>query len=695
MQTIFRLPWATEQVGDRLDYQKPRQSPMVEIPYLSKLKRKRSDSADLSLTTSAPDIKRQKAGLGAFPNKQMVDTDVLHASSVAEAQQDEQKSRPKEKGQVRSTDKDQPLKRQARVDHQQESSSPRPDKSSPSLPPTSSQGTASDMKSLGDPFSQTIQTVINQEILLKHRELRLIEQELAKCQTSLEQIRRCRLIPYPGSQGVTQDISSGTGPALEPQPGFTRPQCPAPWGVTEGPYTRHYAKWLIPDPTFDSVSQQQLQAYNQSFAPGAEGRSLRGGPVTADHRQTTGGKGRLSRISTGGNLQSLPADYPTPKEKAGPLVIKRGSDGQFVKLVCTDCHRGNFSSAQGFLNHCRIAHHRDYKSHDAAAIACGQPVDPNEVSTPLEAQQPSTNLPPAPSNPNLVHPYIVTDLPADLRAASYLTKTPSSTRIGRTDSPMQGSVTASTAPASIGFSSAKAANATPAPQSARSTSSSFMPSPAAPHLSGYLQRLGSDVDLAKLVSDSRERIEIESEPEDSDGESEHPTPVGPLPRSSLATGRPTTAGGVRPMSRTDMSPAPVERPSSRKGHRQPSGSNKIQVRPTSSRPINSVPPRLAQLPQADEIPETPELSPHTLESNPGLVSDRGEDDEDEDARSEHHPDAGGNVRMRDSNGHVKLLDGEMDIVDDAGSDRELVGPRPKVRKTELGQSSKSGRKGGR
>ena len=695
MQTIFRLPWATEQVGDRLEYQKPRQSPMVELPLLNKFKRKRSDSADSPPSTNTPETKRQKTGMSGLQGKHVSEMDMLKTIPVVETQNGEKKSKPKAKSQVRPAGKEMAHVRQASADHQQPSSSPKPESTSQKQPPTSSQDTVLAMQSLADPFSQTIQAIINQEILYKHRELRLIEQELAKCQISLEQVRRCQLIPYPGSQGITEQVSLGVGPAIEPQSGFTRPRYAAPWGVTDGPYARHYAKWLVPDLSFDSVSQQQLQAYNQSFAPGAEGRSLRGGPLTTDQRQSLGGKGRLSRISTNSNLQSLSTDYATPKEKAGPLIIKRASDGQFVKLVCTDCERGNFSSAQGFLNHCRIAHHRDYKSHDAAAIACGQPVDPNEVSTPMETQQPSATALPPPTNHHLVHPYITAEPPADLRAASYLAKHPSSLNTSRRDSPVQSPVEGSARTTNQGPSNSKASGSTPKLQFSVSTPSSFTPSSATPHLSGLLQRAGSTVDLGRLVAKSQERTEIDSEPEESGDESEHPTSAGPVPRSSLATARPTTAGGVRPVSRADMSPAPIERPSSRKGHRQPLGSSKIQVRPASSRPSNPVPPRLAQLPRAEEMPETPELSPHTLESNPGLVSDRGEDDEDEDTRSEHHPDADGNVRMRDSSGHVKLIDAEMDIVDEAGSDRELAGPRPKARKTELGQSSRSGRKGGK
>lgn len=48
---------------------------------------------------------------------------------------------------------------------------------------------------------------------------------------------------------------------------------------------------------------------------------------------------------------------------------------QIQRLECLDCKRSDFSSAQGFINHCRIAHQREYASHEAAAFACGQTVE--------------------------------------------------------------------------------------------------------------------------------------------------------------------------------------------------------------------------------------------------------------------------------------------------------------------------------
>lgn len=59
------------------------------------------------------------------------------------------------------------------------------------------------------------------------------------------------------------------------------------------------------------------------------------------------------------------------------------------RLECLDCKRSDFSSAQGFINHCRIAHQREYASHEAAAFACGQTVEETDEGF----------TPPCPRNP--------------------------------------------------------------------------------------------------------------------------------------------------------------------------------------------------------------------------------------------------------------------------------------------------------
>ncbi|KAG5996311.1 hypothetical protein E4U43_002875 [Claviceps pusilla] len=219
---------------------------------------------------------------------------------------------------------------------------------------------------------------IGLEVLLKHDELRLINQELAKCQIALEQLRRCHLIPYPQHCPTPHqmlDISTGKGPAVNTRSGEPIPQWAPPFGVVDGPYARHYAKWLVPDPSFDGA-----QADWQIPADSTRSRlSLAEGRQTRNSFTETGllSKGRPVRGNAGQKLQALSNGYPQPKDKAGPCVLKR-SDGQTVKLVCLDCHRENFSSTQGFINHCRIAHKRDFKSHEEAAVQSGQPIETSD-----------------------------------------------------------------------------------------------------------------------------------------------------------------------------------------------------------------------------------------------------------------------------------------------------------------------------
>ena len=224
------------------------------------------------------------------------------------------------------------------------------------------------------------------EILIKHNELRLVNQELAKCQAALEQLRRCHLIPYPvncPTPSQMLEVSRGTGHAVQTHPGEPVPRWAPPFGITNGPYARHYAKWLIPDPAFDGhQSEWSSSGAAHIRALHTEGRHTR----NTHGEQTCSVKVRNGRNSNAPKLQSLSNGYPQPKDKAGPCVLKRG-DGQTVKLVCVDCHRDNFSSTQGFINHCRIAHKRDYKSHEEAAVHSGQIIPAAEQSHPVPEEK--------------------------------------------------------------------------------------------------------------------------------------------------------------------------------------------------------------------------------------------------------------------------------------------------------------------
>ena len=219
---------------------------------------------------------------------------------------------------------------------------------------------------------------INLEVKLQHEKLQEIRAEMAKSQIALEQLRRCHLIPFPQTYADPEDmlnIMEGAGPAI-PQANGALPQWATPFGVTEGAYTRHYAKWLIPDPRFDGVAHHQPQVQQSGYPfPNM-------GEVRMDGRQTRNSfqldpvptNKRRGRGDVSAPLQALSSGYSQKKEDAGPSVLKRG-DGQWVKLVCLDCQRENFGSTQGFINHCRIAHKREFKSHEEAAVNSGQVVE--------------------------------------------------------------------------------------------------------------------------------------------------------------------------------------------------------------------------------------------------------------------------------------------------------------------------------
>ena len=318
-----------------------------------------------------------------------------------------------------------------------------------------------------DMIRQTIHTQFGLEILLKHKELRLIDQELAKCQVALEQLRRCTEIPYP-THAPNYQASRGEGPALRSSFSGRLPESPAPWGVTNGPYTKHYAKWLIPDPTFDGGEPDHSMYSGNAPSKGRAGRgSIAEAPITT--------KGR---VRAAGKYNALPNGYPVPKEKAGPMIQKRKSDGRTVKLVCLDCHRDNFSSAQGFINHCRIAHSRSFQSHDAAADACGQPIEIDESGQIIGEDGNITAVSSA-VHPLIRQAHIMKDNDSSLSKISFNRsfRAPAMTTKTRASASVQGAV------------------GTAIPDL-------FAPSPQTPNLSALLKKAGSQVNLAALIDES-------------------------------------------------------------------------------------------------------------------------------------------------------------------------------------------------
>ncbi|KAI0186754.1 hypothetical protein EV127DRAFT_165726 [Xylaria flabelliformis] len=501
---------------------------------------------------------------------------------------------------------------------------------------------------------EAIEEQFSLEILLKHDELRLINQELAKCQAALEQLRRCHLIPYPVATPTPEQmlsVANGSGPSLQPGSGDKLPQWAPPFGVTDGPYARHYAKWLIPDPKFDGI-QFEIPTPTDPWRTrsAVEGRSTRNSFMDLNASQ---GKTRPARGSAGQKLQALSNGYPPPKDKSGPCVLKR-SDGQTVKLVCIDCHRENFSSTQGFINHCRIAHKRDFKSHEEAAVHCGHPIEAAEVPNKGASVEEKPTVSTAPAPFGLIHPFTRANGMTDSEACfSVVRRIQQSMELYR-----QGKLPGVISVPTISDKSTRASSTT-------KSSSGFSPSTDSPHLSRLLKSRGFNGNLGALVEDAKTQIDFDQVTSPTDDESEDQE-MSMTPTIS-ALGRPISsqaATGMRVPARAVMAPVvTTSRPSSSKGTLVHPAPYATPV-PTPT-PHSTTRPR-SEMAMDEDMLDVTELSPITAVGNnaPSLVSDDGEYDDSADSDSASE--------MDDSIGAESISDVEdIDIDDDHAGARTL------------------------
>ncbi|KAI9883189.1 MAG: hypothetical protein M1823_005046 [Watsoniomyces obsoletus] len=371
---------------------------------------------------------------------------------------------------------------------------------------------------------ETIQSQFSLEILLKHRELRLIEQELAKCQTAYEQLRRCRLIPFPTA-------STAHETELGVQSDDQEMDHSAVWapsaGVTDGPYARHYAQWLITDSRFgDMVAPESSEADRVPRKPVIEKRVTR--KISAETGAAAGSRRRPANPAASKSRTAVRAPSPT-KDRTGPPVMRRSSDGQLVKLVCVDCARTNFSSPQGFINHCRIAHGRGFESHDAAANACGQPVELDESGHVVGEADDD-----APAPRWLVHPFIRSAMlpgdplhPGKTRAGARLKNgagVGGSSSISNLDHSNRQTRGAKNGATKAGVDRQKNPELDPL------SPIIFVPSKRTPHLSRAVRRAGVSMDLDNMVNEACEKVDLgpktpsdeEDDDEEEDG-AEHDT----------------------------------------------------------------------------------------------------------------------------------------------------------------------------
>lgn len=595
-------------MSEKPSFDQMRSSPAVEIPGLSHFKRKRTSSPEPR--TAPQSLAKKPRAVGDFPQRLPLDIPQLPAkldneqtnpASLAYATPGATPTTVAHRSDYLSTKPDNSdFKVESKDDATAGAS--RRDSAIPPARNDSTQQVQEDITMAEAPaavkpetvLQQAIENQFNMQILLKHNELRLIDQELAKCQIALEQLRRCELRPFPGSQKPTESVSAGTGPAINPQPGFTKPSHAAPYGVVDGPYSRHYRKWLLGDSQFDSDPIRDL-----SFAESAAFAASRPTRNSGSARKSTGKS--IGNIP-GEFMPSIP-NYPAPaarKEKSGPLILRRSSDGKLVKLVCNNCNRGDMNSIQGFLNHCRIAHKVDYKSHDQAALDCGRLLDDAEIANlPADAG----NIP------------IAKGAPKSAAARASVSSAP----------PMHATTNAAVHPfnipgAALPTSSRKQTKkrATPARPLAASPAnnaapSSFKPSTQAPRLSALFAKNNLGGDLNQAVTNAKLKIDFSGEEDTSSPD--FSTPSSPAaPKKSTNSSMPANT-------------STVPRPSSRKGYGQPQ--QRSRPAPLAPQTQQLPPSNLATTPTL--LPDSPRddmsahLSPHT-DSNPGMISDFEDDD---------------------------------------------------------------------
>ena len=648
--------------------------PVTQIPLLNKMKRKRDDSTLLSPRMGSPTPKRRTESLSHIqvpyadgqvaslpPQETQVNGERLSNQAEMHISQgpdsmalDGAQDHPSAQDQMNSNTPDTPN---------------RPDGVGLRGGETGARRALSTAERQAA-LRQTIESQFSLEILLKHKELRLIDQEFAKCQVALEQLRRCQIIPYPATSSVlgdSQAASSGSGPSFNNR----APYAP-PWGVTNGPYSRHYERWLIPDSAFDENVVETPQT------PQGIGKTLADRPTrgSKSEKGIVASKSRSQRGSTSARLKALPHGYPEPKEEKGPMIVKRSSDGKMVKLVCLDCRRSNFNSAQGFINHCRIAHSRQFLSHDAAIEASGEEIDADTEAGLGEMSGSQTT-----ASAGLVHPLIRSAHLARNNSPTETANASSRRKRSQASSPLvsQPAVTTNTPQAMFaanrrGLGISGDARPDPAP---------FIPSPQTPHLSALLARMGHGGDLDELVTEATTRPEVDlttlSDEEDgSDDEEEvvNTTQNLEVPQSRSTRGV-LRGGGGELFTRTTRSPTPSQQISS-----HTSRSNVASQRPAYLPNITQHAPYPSPYDSIDRAGhhghhtsmldhQSPlNLSPNTIESHtaPSLVSDDGDY---ENTHSESEAPSSAEADDEDHYIHAEVMDhDDMDLGEGSSGSQE-------------------------
>lgn len=176
-------------------------------------------------------------------------------------------------------------------------------------------------------LKKLINDQLDLEIRLKHKELNMADNELSKTESQMLVLRKFLDIP-------NNDTSN-----------------------TNNLTVKYY-----------DLLNRSLNATYERFKENPT-TGISSGPLSnADALNPPAGHSYRTRSTT----SSLRPSTTSVQRNPNLGCLYRRSDGVVVRLTCPDCLRNNFSSAQGFLNHSRIAHSKEYTSQDTAAIKCGE-----------------------------------------------------------------------------------------------------------------------------------------------------------------------------------------------------------------------------------------------------------------------------------------------------------------------------------
>ena len=211
-----------------------------------------------------------------------------------------------------------------------------------------------------DKLKEIITNQLDLEIQLKHRELNLNDHEIGKIESQMLILRKF------------YETSNDTKLDNEPND-----------------FTVKYFNLLNKsfDSTYNNLKQipeaqvqqnlllqnQQLQnqtpLFNSKYLDDSSGHVSLGGGLSQQPGHSYRTRSTTSSLRPSATSIALAT---VGGRNPGLGCLYRRTDGVVVRLTCPICQRNNFSSAQGFLNHSRIAHSKEFTSQDAAALKCGE-----------------------------------------------------------------------------------------------------------------------------------------------------------------------------------------------------------------------------------------------------------------------------------------------------------------------------------